>query len=405
MNSYRYIARHGGTGERIEGVMEAETPQDILGWLRDKSMTPLAVELHVEAVVEKKTRGRRRFRVRSEDMASLCWQLNTMIEGGVPITEAIDTIAEDIDNLKLQRVLYEIGEKLKAGETFTDAVQEYPNIFNTLFCAMILAGESSGTLPTALSRLADYYERRDALKRKVKAAVSYPLFAIGFIVLIVVVMMVFVVPRFLDMFSSFQNQLPPITLAFIKFYEFMRDHILYILAAGAGLVIFLVLFGRSGGGHRLYSRLALRLPLMGNLLRFAFVATFGRTMSTLLGSGVPILDALKIVTRMSANDVIRETLENIHTRVVEGEPIARSMGGNKIFPRLMVKTVQVGEDSGSLPEVLERVSVFYERKVDSAIQAMLGLLEPLLIVVVGGIVLVVLLALYMPIFTMSDIAK
>ncbi|MBE0538042.1 MAG: type II secretion system F family protein [Phycisphaerae bacterium] len=403
MNAYRYIARDSSTGERIEGVMQADTTQEILGWLHDKALTPLAVEPHIENIeaTEKKVRGRRRFRVRSQHIASFCWQLNTMLKGGVPITEAIATI--DIDNLTFRLVLLEIVEKLKSGETFTGAVQEYPKIFNNFFCAMVLAGESSGTLTPTLARLADYYERRDALRQKVKQAMTYPLFAIGFVMLIVGVMMVSVVPRFLEIFEEFENTLPPVTLAFMQFYDFMRENIICITALIAAAILALVFCGRTPCGNSLCSRLVLRLPLVGKLLTFAFVVRFGRTMGTLLTSGVPAPEALSIICGMSRNKVVCETLDDVYTRVIEGEPIARSMRDTRIFPRLVAKTVQVGEDSGSLPEVLEHVSVYYERKVDSAIQAMLIMLEPVLIIVVGAIVMFVLLALYMPIFSMSHI--
>ncbi|HPD48019.1 MAG TPA: type II secretion system F family protein [Anaerohalosphaeraceae bacterium] len=404
MNIYRYIARNSN-GQRVEGVMQGETSHDILVQLRDKALTPLTVEPHTDKIAAGKKRVCSWWpnRIRSEEIASFCWQLGTMLEAGVPITEAFETIAEDIDNLTFRSVVEEIGETIKSGETLTEAVQAYPTVFNGFFHAVVLAGESSGSLTTSLARLADYYEHRDSLKRRIIQAVSYPFFTIGFVVLVVIVMMVFVVPRFIDIFAAFENTLPFLTRWFIQLYNLLHENMLIFMPLLVVAIPALVLYSRTVGGRRVGSRLVLRLPITGKLLRFAFAATFGRTMGTLLESGVPILEALRIVKGLSTNHFICDALDDMCAHVAEGESIARSMKFSGFFPRLMVKTVQVGEYSGSLPEVLYRVSACYERKVDSAIGNMLRLLEPMLIIAVGAIVLFVLLVLYMPVFSMSNI--
>jgi type IV pilus assembly protein PilC len=391
------------TGAEVTGVLQGDTRNEVLLWLREKSFTPVSLEEIALAAEGKK--GARRLRIRSSDMASFCWQLNTMIEGGVTITDAIDTIVDDVDNRRLQDVLREVSSNMRAGQSFYESVSEFPKIFNALFCAMIRAGESSGTLTVVLTRLADYYDRRDELIRKVRKATAYPAFVVGFVILVLVVMMTLIIPRFMEIFDQFGSKLPPFTLAFMAVYKFIVHNVQYMVGGFAAFVILLVLYNRSASGHRRFSKLWLRLPLMGTIVRFAFVATYGRTMSTLLGAGVSVLNAIDIVEGMTKNDIIRDILALAKEQIAEGVGVALSMSGNRIFPSLMVKMVQVGEESGSLPEVLDRSATYYEKKVDTTVMTMISILEPSMIVLVGGIVLVVLLALYMPIFSMSDIQQ
>jgi type IV pilus assembly protein PilC len=383
MATFRYIARTD-TGAEVTGVLQGDSRTEILLWLREKCFTPVSLQEVAMATGEKKRKGRHRLRIRSHDMASFCWQLNTMIEGGVTITDAIDTIVGDIDNRKLQDVLRQVSEKMKTGESFY---------------------ESSGTLAAVLTRLADYYDRRDELNRKIKKAMAYPLFILGFVGLVLVAMMTLVIPRFLEIFNDFGSKLPAFTKGFMAVYKFVMHNFHFGLAGIAAMVILLALFDRTAVGHRLFSRMWLRLPLMGKIFRFAFVATYGRSMATLLGAGVPVLNAMEIVEGMTKNDVIRDVLVKAKAQIAEGIGVAVSMSGNAIFPSLMVRMVQVGEESGSLPQVLDRSSVHYEKQVDSTVMTMVSILEPSMIVLVGGIVLVVLLALYMPIFSMSDVTQ
>ncbi len=398
MATFRYIARNV-SGAEVSGVLQGDTRNEVLLWLRERSFTPVSLE--EVALAAKSKKGSRRFRIRSSDMASFCWQLNTMIEGGVTITDAIDTIVEDVDNQKLQAVLQEVSKKMREGMSFHDSISEYPKVFNPLFCAMIRAGESSGMLTSILGRLADYFDRKDELQRKVKKAMAYPAFVVGFVILVLVAMMTLIIPRFMSIFDDFGAKLPAFTKGFMDVYKF-TIHNVHWMAGGVIVFILLVMaYNSTASGHRTLSKLWLKLPMFGSIFRYAFVATYGRTMGTLLSSGVPVLNALAIIQDMTRNDLIRDVLTRAKEQVAEGVGIALSMAGNKIFPALMVKMVQVGEESGSLPQVLDRSSTYYEKKVDSTVMTMISILEPLMIVLVGGIVLVVLLALYMPIFSMS----
>ena len=400
MATFRYVAITT-TGEKITGTLQGETQGEILAWLREKSHTPVTLdEIAIGSGEQKK--ASRRFYIRSSDMASFCWQLNTMIDGGVPITDAIDTINEDIGNLKLQQVLGEVSGAMKTGQSFYESLEGYPKVFNDFFRAMIQAGELSGTLSIVLGRLADYYDRKDELQGKVKKAVAYPTFVVGFVAFIIVIMMTFIIPRFVEIFDSFGSELPAFTRNFLNGYNFIMHNAHYLLGSLAATVTVLVLYNRTARGHRSFSTLWLRVPLMGKIILAAFVATYGRAMATLLSAGVPVLDAIEIVQGMSRNDIIRDTLARTREQIAEGAGIALSMSGNKVFPSLMVKMTQVGEESGSLPQVLDRCSNYYEKQVDVVVMTMISVLEPAMIVIVGGIVCTVLLALYMPIFSMGE---
>jgi len=324
-----------------------------------------------------------------------------MTEGGIPITTALQAISEDIENLQLQEVLQQVLEKVQKGQTLSDSISEFPKVFNQLACAMILAGETGGNLPEALRRLGEYFDNRDKLAKKVKGAMAYPIFVFSFIVIIVIFIMAFVVPRFRDIFDQIGGELPAFTLAFMNVYEIGRSYALHIIGSLAVIIISTVLISKTKKGHYFFSRVALALPLMGKILSQAFVATFCKTMATLLAAGVPVLEVFDILSTMTNNDVIKSAVTRAREQIVGGANLSLSMFEAGFFPNMVVKMMQVGEESGSLPKVLDRTAIYYERKVDSTITTVMGLLEPIMIVVVGAIVLIVVLALYLPIFSMS----
>ena len=254
-----------------------------------------------------------------------------------------------------------------------------------------------------MSKLAEYFESRDKLGKKIKGAMAYPIFVFTFIVLIVVFIMAFIIPRFRTIFDQLGGELPALTRGFMGFYDMLRYNLHFIIGFIVILIVSAVLVSKTKKGHYLFSRIALVAPLFGKVLNQAFVATFCRTMSTLLAAGVSVLDALDILTGMTGNDIIKSAVIETRKNIVDGANISLSMATAGFFPNMVVKMMQVGEESGSLPTVLERTSNHYERKVDSTITTMMGLLEPIMIVTVGAIVLAVVLALYMPIFTMSNV--
>jgi type IV pilus assembly protein PilC len=399
MKTFKYIACDA-SGSRKEGLTKGNSPNDIFGWLRERGLTPVSIQEIVE-VVKGAPKKQKRKRIKSAEVAALCWQLTTMVEGGIPITTAIETIATDIENLQLQEVLHKILEKMRRGENFSSGIAEFPRVFDHLSKAIIMAGETSGNLPGALKRVAEHFDSRDRLAKKVKGAMAYPIFVVCFIVLIVIFIMTFIIPRFRAMFDQFGGQLPAFTRAFMGFYDFVKGNVIFIVGAIFLMCSAFVMISKTPKGHVAISKFVLRVPLMGKIISQAFISTFCKTMATLLAAGVSVLEVFDILSTMTKNDVIKDAVVRSREHVVQGSSVSLSLATAGFFPNMVVKMIQVGEESGSLPQVLERTSDYYERKVDSTIGTVLGLLEPVMIVTVGAIVLVVILALYLPIFSMS----
>jgi type II secretory pathway component PulF len=399
MKKFSYRARDLNGGERT-GQKRAETVEGVYAWLNGHGLIPLEV---TPAFHTARSRGKAFVlkRPKHSDMASFCWQLSTMIEGGVTITEAIETIAEDIDSPAFKYTILEVCERIKRGETFSDSAAEFPEVFNRLFCAMILAGESSGSLPTILQRLAEYFSGRDKFNKKVQTALAYPLFVVGFVFVVLLIMMTMIIPKFRQIFTQMGEELPAFTQIFMNCYDMFMDNALLIVISLGTLVISLIVYGKTQRGYAKLSMLFLHLPLIGKLGTQAFVATFCKTMATLLSAGVSIIETFDILSEMTNNEVIKNAVIHSKERMVEGLSVSLAMSASSFFPTMVARMIQVGERSGSLPKVLDRASAYYETKMDTTITTLLNLLGPVVILAVGIIVLVVVVALYLPIFSMS----
>jgi type IV pilus assembly protein PilC len=401
MKSYRYVVRDS-TGAQKKGLAQASSSTDVLSHLREKGFTPISID-EISGDATKSRRMNRRKRIKSAELSALCWQLTTMVEGGIPITVSLDTIAEDTGNSYLQHVLENISEKVKKGTSFSESMSQFPKVFNQLSRALILAGETGGNLGEALHKLAEYFDNRDKLTKKVKGAMAYPIFVMSFIIVIVIFIMAFIVPRFRMIFEQLGGQLPAFTRGFMYIYDILQNNIIYAIGLLLLLIISSILACKTKKGHTFFSKISLSIPLIGSVFRQAFIATFCRTMSTLLSAGVSVLEVFDVLKGMTNNDVIKSAIINTRESLVGGSNISVSLAAADFFPNMVIKMVQVGEESGSLPTVLERTSEHYERKVDSTVTTLTSLLEPIMIVSVGAIVSVVVIALYLPIFSMSNI--
>ena len=399
MANFEFVA-WDKAGNSHEGFKQANSQEDALVMLREEGLTPVSVK-PVRTAATSKKRTARYQKVKSADLSAFCWQLSTMVEGGLPITTAIETIAEEMENKYFEHVLMTTAQNLEKGESFSDCIAAYPKVFNAMCCAMILAGETGGSLVTCLQRLADYYANRDKLVRKVRGALIYPVFVVVFIILIVIALMTFIIPRFTDMFDQFQGELPAFTRGFMFVYDSIMHNTHYII--GAVILVSFAIYGysKTAKGHERLCRFALSAPLFGKIKLQAFVAMFCKTLSTLIASGVPILEAFEILAGMTNNDILKAGVLDTRERMVEGTNVSSSMEASGFFPNVAIKMAQIGEQSGSLSSVMDKTSEYYEKKVDSLVSAMLSLLEPILIITVGSIVLVVILAMYLPIFSMS----
>lgn len=401
MKKYRYIARNSAGG-RKKGIVQANSSSEVLTGLRAQGLTPISVKDVSESGSKKRPR-RHGKKVKSADLSALCWQLATMLEGGIPITTGLDIIGDDTENVQLQRILKNISERVKKGQPVSECVSEHPKVFNRLCCAMVLAGETSGNLAGAIGKLAQYFDSRDKLAKKVKGAMIYPIFVLVFIIIIVIFIMAFIVPRFRKIFDQIGGTLPAFTQGFMDFYDFLHYNLHYLVGAVVLAAVSVSLASKTKKGHYIFSKLILAAPLFGKVVSQAFVATFCNTTATLLSAGVSVLDAFTILTGMTDNDIIKAAVVQTRNGIVGGSSISSSLAESGFFPNMVVKMIQVGEESGSMPEVLHKTSEHYERKVDSTVTSLLSILEPVMIVSVGAIVSVVVIALYLPIFTMSDV--
>jgi len=405
MITYRYVALDY-TGKMKEGLTSAACETDVLGWLREQGCTPVSVDV-IDSGVKTRWRIPLLQRVRASELAAVFWQLTTMVDGGITIAEGLEAISEDIENARLENILRRLLARIERGGTFSDGMAEFPKVFNKLTCSLIMAGETGGNIAEAFKRVAEFYTNRDKLARKVKKATAYPAFVVGFIVFIVIMIMTLVIPRFRDIFAEIgAGQLPAFTRSFMAGYDLLVNNSYYVIGSILLVIIVTVLaYRRIPTVHYMFSALALRLPLFGKLFKQAFIATFCRTMSNLLRGGVPVLEVFDILCEMTSNDIMRAALSRTRTDIVGGAGIHLSMAGTRFFPNMVIKMVRAGEDSGSLWKLLDRTADYYEEKVDALIAMMTSLLEPILIIIVGVIVLAVVVALYLPIFSLSDIAK
>lgn len=403
MKTFSYVARDI-SGQSQNGYSKALNKNDVMVWLRDQGLMPVDVRVY-DSSGQSAKRVFSRKRVKSIEISSFCWQLHAMIDGGVSITSAMETIADDCDNPYFQYIINQVSESIEQGETFSGSVAKFPKVFNKMFCSMVMAGESGGALPTAIKRLAEFFDSKDKLTRKIKSAMAYPIFVVSFIIMLMIFIMTFIIPRFQSLFADIGSELPAITRAFMAFYNFVSGNIVYILLLVAGSIIGSVFYCTSRYGSGVYSRFVLKVPLIGQIISQGFIVMFCRTFSTLLSAGVSVLEALEIISTMSNNTVISSAIIMARSQIVEGSGISLGMSTSKFFPKLLVKMVQVGEESGSLSNILDQTSIYYERKVETIIATIMSVLEPILIVSVGMIVLVIVLALYLPIFSLSDIKQ
>lgn len=399
MKTFEYVA-WDYSGNCKEGVRQAPSEDELLTYLRSEELTPAVINEVVGTLKKKKDEIRYK-KVKSMELATFCWQLNTMLSGGLSITVAIQTIADEIENPYFEYLLKKMSQQIEKGMSFTDCVRQYPKVFGKLCCAIIMAGETGGSLTASLERLAEHYENRDKLIRKVRGAMAYPAFVVAFIVVIVIVLMTLIIPRFSLMFEEFNGELPAFTRGFMAVYDLIASHTLHIVICTAGLVLGLMGYVKTKAGHEKFCQFMLSVPVFGKIILMSFVAMFCKTLGTLIGAGVSLLDAFSILAEMTNNDLLRRGVLETREKMAEGKNISQSMDEVGFFPGVAVKMAQIGENSGSLGTVMEKTSEYYEKKVDGLVSLMLGMLEPVLIITVGGIVLVVILAMYLPIFSMS----
>jgi len=402
MPSFRYSARTLD-GRPMSGTVEAGSQDEAVAQLRQRSMVILSIS---ESARRRRTSlfasRQPRPRVSTDDLVVFTRQLSTMISAGIPLVEALEIMEEQVEDRGFKIALARIVESVRSGSDFSQALSLYPRVFGDIYINMVKAGEVSGQLDIILVRLAEYQEAAAALRREIISAMTYPVVALMMVFGITVFLMVGIVPKFKEIFDSLEGiELPGITMALLAVSNFMRTKALYWVGCLVALFVAVILYKRTDRGGYQFDWLMLRVPILGPLSQKVALSRFSRTFSTLIRSGVPILGALEIVAGTAGNRVVAEAIDRAREAVRQGEPLAEPLSQSDVFPPMVTRMISVGERSGSLEELLGKISDFYDQQVTAAVQSLTSVIEPVLIGIMGVLVGSIVLAVFMPILKLT----
>jgi type IV pilus assembly protein PilC len=391
------------TGELRKGVMEADNEESVNNKLRQQQLNPVKVKKKGAAISLKFGSG-----VDTKDLVTFTRLFATMIDAGLPLIQCLDILSNQQPNKNFAAVLKDIKSHVEQGATFSEALKRHPKVFDELFTNLVHAGEVGGILDSIMARLSVYLEKRQKLIRQVRGAMVYPSVVVVIAIGVMTVLLTFVIPAFEGMFAEFgggKDALPALTRALIAISNGFVSKLPFIIAFAISLVVTVTYVNRQPNGKRFFHKTYLRLPIMGPVLRKIAVARFTRTLGTLLTSGVPILDALEICARTSGNVIIETGIMNVRQAISEGKNMAEPLSATGVFPDMAVQMIAVGEQTGALDQMLNKIADFYEEETDVAVAALTSALEPIMMVGVGGMVGVVLVAMYLPIFSLAGNIK
>ena len=383
------------------GEIEASDRSAAVGELRRRAILVTKIAEKSAPRVTFKFGGK----VSDKEMAIFTRQFSTMIDAGLPLVQCLNILAEQSDSKTLRSVTGQVARNVEAGSTLADALRRHPRTFDDLFTNLVEVGEAGGILDVVLQRLSAYIEKAAALKRKVKAAMVYPSAIIGVAIMVVIFMLTFVIPTFAQMFKDLGADLPLPTKVVLWLSTFVRTYILLIIAAMIGCVLALRSYYRTEGGRATIDALMLKLPIFGTLIRKVAVARFTRTLGTLVQSGVPILDGLRITARTAGNKVVEKAVLQCRAAVTEGKTLAEPLRVSGVFPPMVTQMISVGEQTGALDAMLSKIADFYDDEVDTAVSTLTSLLEPMMIVFLGVVVGGLVVAMYLPIFKLVTLVK
>jgi len=386
------------TGDIQTGNVDLPSREAVIGYLRRQRLIPVTVREKPKDV--SMPFGRR---VRMKEIVHFTRQFATMVNSGLPLVQCLDILAQQTENKFLANSIREVQADVESGATLADALRNHPKVFSDLYVNMVAAGEAGGILDTVLLRLSVFLEKNEALVRKVKGAMIYPGVILSVAVVAVTVLLVFVIPTFESMFASVDMQLPAPTRLVIWMSEMLQNYWWLILGLIFAVAYTIRLYYKTSGGRLALDKLLLRVPILGDLLRKTAVARFTRTLGTLLSSGVSILDGLEITARTAGNRVIHDAVMRSRSSIAGGETIAEPLKQSGVFPPMVTQMINVGEQTGTIDEMLDKIADFYDDEVDTAVEALLSAMEPMLIVFLGVIVGGMIVAMYLPIFDMINV--
>jgi len=391
-------------GSLVEGQVEAGSENEARVKIRANKLIPLKVEVGLAALGAKNKKYQfkaRASKVKGKDLQNFTRQLAVLIGAGVPIVPSLESLAQGTRSKTLRKAIYELSQDISSGKKLGESFGRQSHVFSKFYVNMIISGEEGGVLETVLKRLADYIEKSVKLQSKVKSAMIYPIAVMLISFVVISILLVFVVPKFADLFMSNNMKLPFLTQMVMDMSNFMKVYWWMVIAAIMGSIWGIRQYYLTPPGRIMIDTILLRTPLFGNLIIKSGLARFTRTLSTLLSAGVPIMDAMDISSQVAGNWVLEKAIARAKDSIAAGKSIAAPFAQEKIFPHIVVQMMSVGESTGALDQMLVKVADFFEDEVETIVGALTGLIEPIMIVVLGGIVALLVLAMYLPIFQMA----
>jgi type IV pilus assembly protein PilC len=401
--AYRALDNQGGART---GVIDAETEAHAIARLREQGWVPLELQ-------DKKQKGLKMElkipflsdRISLKDVAVSSRQLATMIDAGLPLMRSLSVLAEQTESSALAKTWEAVRADVQAGASFSGALAKHPKAFTVLYVAVIRAGEAGGALDTCLLRLSDTLEKQVELRNKVRSAMTYPIMVAIMVFVILTAILIFIVPTFKQLYVDLGGTLPVPTRVLIFLSDVMRKFFLFVML-GAGVGIFLLRrYIKTDQGRRVWDAFKLKVPIFGELFRKVAMSRFSRTLGTLLRSGVPVLQSLEITKETAGNRIVAEAIEDVESSVRQGESLARPLLRHKVIPPMVVQMLAVGEETGAVDTMLEKVANFYDSEVETTVDALTSLIEPILIVILGAVVGGILISLYLPMFKLVDLIQ
>lgn len=428
MPKFNYVAmdQHG---KETKGTLEVTSQNEAIGRVKEMGLFPTKI-VEVEKTKEKPDKKAAKAaaggkgaakgkkggvqinikipglggRVKSKVLTTFTRQLATLVDAGLPLLRGLRVLEKQEKNPTLKNIIGELALSIEGGSTFSESLAQHPKVFNRLFVNMVKAGELGGVLEVVLARLSEFMEKAQKIKGKVIAAMFYPVAVLIVATAILMVLMVYVIPKFKEVFSNMLEggQLPAFTRLVLGISEIIKDHIIYAVGAGVVVWVIFLLIGRTNAGRRVYDRIKLKLPVFGPVVTKVAISRFTRTLGTLVSSGVPILQALTIVKETSGNVIVAGAVGAVHDSVKEGETITAPLEASRVFPPMVISMVDVGEQTGALPEMLLKIADNYDEEVDNAVAAMTSLLEPIMIIFLAVIVGSIVIAMFLPLIALMN---
>jgi type IV pilus assembly protein PilC len=388
-------------GEIKKGEMEANDQSAVEARLTSLGLTPSKVRRKGLLDADLSFGGS----VSGKDILIFTRQFSTMIDAGLPLVQCLDILASQTENPAFRKILFAIKQRVEGGSSFSDALKDHPKVFDELFVQLCAAGEVGGILDTILTRLAQYREKSEKLKRKVKGAMTYPLIVVCIAIAVTAVLLLKVTPVFAKMFADFGSALPGPTQVVVDLSEWLKKYIIHLVIGITAFIVTCIAIYRNPSGRKMVDKGILYVPMIGDLIRKVAVARFTRTLGTMISSGVPILDALDVTGKTAGNRTIEAAIGYVRAKIAEGKNISGPLAETRVFPSMVVQMIGVGEATGAMDQMLGKIADFYDDEVDAGVSALTSMIEPVMMVFLGGAVGGFLIAMYLPIFSIAGAIK